>query len=139
MWLLIILLLTSCSTKIEVIPNIACKEISVAVRGEVKEDKKIVLPCESTFNDLLSVIELTDSADVSMFHLDMPLFDGDIIEIPKYHSERVSINNGSKEELMTLKGIGEKTAEAIIDYRNKYGLFTNIDDLKNVKGIGKKV
>lgn len=49
----------------------------------------------------------------------------------------VNINNASKEELMTLKGIGETTAEAIIEYR-KENKFTKIEDIKNVKGIGDK-
>ena len=49
----------------------------------------------------------------------------------------VNINNASKEELMTLKGIGETTAEAIIEYRKK-NKFTKIEDIKNVKGIGDK-
>ncbi|ABS51348.1 ComE operon protein 1 [Campylobacter hominis ATCC BAA-381] len=38
---------------------------------------------------------------------------------------------------MTLKGIGETTAEAIIEYR-KENKFTKIEDIKNVKGIGDK-
>lgn len=49
----------------------------------------------------------------------------------------VNINTASKEELMTLKGIGETTAEAIIEYR-KENKFTKIEDIKNVKGIGNK-
>lgn len=49
----------------------------------------------------------------------------------------VNINTASKEELMTLKGVGEATAEAIIEYR-KENKFTKIEDIKNVKGIGDK-
>lgn len=51
---------------------------------------------------------------------------------------KVSINLGSKEELMTLSGIGEKTAEKIIEYRatNK---FSTIEDIKNVSGIGESI
>lgn len=49
----------------------------------------------------------------------------------------VNINTASKEELMTLNGIGEATAEAIIEYR-KENKFTKIEDIKNVKGIGDK-
>lgn len=49
----------------------------------------------------------------------------------------VNINTASKEQLMNLKGIGETTAEAIIEYR-KENKFTKIEDIKNVKGIGDK-
>lgn len=49
----------------------------------------------------------------------------------------VNINTASKEELASLKGIGEKTAEYIIEYR-KDNEFKSIEDLKNVKGIGEK-
>lgn len=50
----------------------------------------------------------------------------------------VNLNTASKEELQAVKGIGAKKAEAIIEYRNKNGLFKTVDDLKNVKGFGDK-
>jgi len=50
----------------------------------------------------------------------------------------VNINTATLEELVTLPGIGQKTAEAIIEYRNNFGLFKSIEELKNVKGIGDK-
>lgn len=51
---------------------------------------------------------------------------------------QININTATKEELMLLDGIGEKMAERIIAYRTEYGLFTSLEQLKNVKGIGEK-
>ena len=48
----------------------------------------------------------------------------------------VNINSATKEELATLKGIGDKKAQAIIDYRKKNGDFKSIEDLEKVDGIG---
>jgi len=48
----------------------------------------------------------------------------------------VNINTATKDELVTLKGVGEKRAQAIIDYRTKNGPFKTVDDLEKVPGIG---
>ncbi|MGL5289848.1 MAG: ComEA family DNA-binding protein, partial [Aeromonas sp.] len=45
-------------------------------------------------------------------------------------------NIASLAELTSLKGIGEKKAQAIIDHREKQGKFTSIDQLADVSGIG---
>jgi competence protein ComEA helix-hairpin-helix repeat region len=50
----------------------------------------------------------------------------------------ININTASVEDLTGLKGIGEKTAQAIVEYREKNGAFKAIEDIKNVKGIGDK-
>ena len=50
----------------------------------------------------------------------------------------ISINTANLDELMTLNGIKEKLAQAIIDHREKYGLFQTLDALMDVKGIGVK-
>jgi competence protein ComEA len=51
-------------------------------------------------------------------------------------SAAVNINTATKEELTSLKGIGEKRAQAIINYRTKNGPFKTVDDLEKVPGIG---
>lgn len=50
----------------------------------------------------------------------------------------MNINTADVEALCLLDGIGEKTAEKIIDYREENGNFKTKEDLKNVKGIGDK-
>ncbi len=51
----------------------------------------------------------------------------------------LDINTASAEEFVKIKGIGDKKAERIIAYRDEHGKFSNIDELKNVKGIGEKI
>ena len=50
--------------------------------------------------------------------------------------ERVDINHAGLEELMSLTGIGEGKARAIIAYREEHGSFASAEDIKKVSGIG---
>lgn len=55
------------------------------------------------------------------------------------NNEKVNINTATLEQFQTLTGIGESKAKAIIAYREENGNFENIEDLKNVSGIGESV
>ena len=54
----------------------------------------------------------------------------------KENNGLVNINTATKEELQTINGIGESKAKNIIKYREEKGNFKNIEDIKNVEGIG---
>lgn len=54
-------------------------------------------------------------------------------------SEKISINQATKEELMTLEGVGEAKAQSIIAYREENGPFEKLEDLLNVSGIGENL
>lgn len=49
----------------------------------------------------------------------------------------INLNSAPLEDLMKLPGIGQKTAQSILDLRSKMGKFNKVDDLLKVKGIGK--
>ena len=51
---------------------------------------------------------------------------------------QINLQTASKEELMAIKGIGDKKAEQIIEYR-KTNTISNPDDLKNIKGFGDSI
>ena len=50
----------------------------------------------------------------------------------------VNLNTATASQIATLPGIGEKAAQRIIEYREKNGGFKKIEELMNVKGIGEK-
>ena len=51
---------------------------------------------------------------------------------------KISINEASKQQLEQLPGVGESLAQRIVDYRQTQGRFQNLEDLRNVSGIGEK-
>lgn len=48
---------------------------------------------------------------------------------------KVNLNTASKEELMTLSGIGEVKADAMVRYREEHGSFQSVEDVKKIEGI----
>jgi len=55
-----------------------------------------------------------------------------------FAGEMINVNTASIEQLQTVKGIGPKTAAAIVSYRDSHGDFSNLEGLTAVKGIGDK-
>jgi competence protein ComEA len=50
----------------------------------------------------------------------------------------INLNTATQAQLETLPGIGARTAQAIVDHRQKNGSFKKVEELMNIKGIGEK-
>lgn len=60
---------------------------------------------------------------------------GEDVQTDSEEDGKININKASKEELMTLPGVGESRAESIIKYRDRQGTFQSIEDIMQVSGI----
>ena len=60
---------------------------------------------------------------------------GNNAQITSLNDGRININTASKEELMTLPGVGESKANGIVEYRSSNGKFNALEELMNVEGI----
>ena len=59
----------------------------------------------------------------------------EILNLQTQQDGKVDLNRASKEELMTLPGVGESKAESIIQYRKEQGAFSSIEDIMQISGI----
>ncbi len=115
-------------------------DIEVEIKGEVVSEGVYTLPCYSTIEDLLELAGTLESADLSGINLTTTLKDHDVIVVPAVsETTLISINSATVEQLQELSGIGPTIAERIVEYRNYYGFFQSLEDIKNVKGIGDKI
>lgn len=113
--------------------------ITVYVDGAVQHPGLIELERYATSQDALDIAIPLENADLSGINPLTILKDADRIVIPEVNTEmvaKISINTASLEELCTLEGIGEGTAQKIITYRNENGYFQTLEDLTKVSGIG---
>lgn len=113
---------------------------TIAVQVMYEDKIKVVhVAPYSTIGDVLKEIELDEEMLLSGLNHNQILVDQDVIRIPKADATTcISLNTASLESLQMIPGVGEKTAQAIIAYREEHGAFTSIDDLLNIKGIGEK-
>lgn len=138
----------------------ASETIKVHIAGEINKEGVYEVNNGDRLDDLVKRAGgLTKDANSKKINLAMKLEDQMKIYIPSIYDfedetsstndnllmsdkpsteiEKININKASKEELMTLPNIGEKRANAIIEYREN-SPFEKIEDIKNVTGIGEK-
>lgn len=125
--------------------------IVVYICGEVKNPGVYKTEENCRIADLLDLAggPLPD-ADLGKINLAQKLNDGQQVIVPSIETQeeslspesssgRVNLNYATKEELMTLPGIGESKAEAILAYRSEVGWITSAEEIMNVSGIKEKM
>lgn len=130
----------------------------VYVCGEVEKPGVYTLPPGSRVCDVFEIAGgFTKDAATDYWNQARLLTDGEMIYVPTIEEAeergvsagddlgtfvqnddeegKVNINTASRSELMTIPGIGEAKADAIIAYRQANGSFSTIEEVKNVEGI----
>ena len=109
----------------------------VILEGEFLKNGKYEYKGEKHVSDLVKEVGVSKQANLKALSLDMLVEDESRLYLPAQNEKAISLNQASKEMLMSLKGVGEKTAQKIIDYR-KVQPFLKIEDIMKVSGIGEK-
>lgn len=140
------------------------EEIIVHITGEIVNEGIVKIKKDSRIADVIEQAGgTTEEADLSKVNLAYQVKDGQKIYIPNINDKenqkevqdyitedagadviieneengsKVNINSATQTELETLSGIGPSTALKIINYRKENGEFKQIEDIKNVPGIG---
>ena len=153
------------TTRVEETTTIMPQNCYVDIKGEVLRPGVYEFSCESRMQEVIKKAGgFTEEADETKINLAQKISDQMQIIVPNLHSQQeggvtegnsgkgnlsnttpsnskqgtVNINTATLEELQTIKGIGKKKAEAILQYRKEHGAFCTKEDLLQVKGIGKK-
>ena len=153
------------TTRVEETTTMMPQNCYVDIKGEVLRPGVYEFSCESRIQEVIKKAGgFTEEADETKINLAQKISDQMQIIVPTLHSKQeggvtaenagkenssnttpsnskqgtVNINTATLEELQTIKGIGKKKAEAILQYRKEHGAFRSKEDLLQVKGIGKK-
>ncbi|MBO5429945.1 MAG: ComEA family DNA-binding protein [Peptococcaceae bacterium] len=139
-------------------PEMPSNEIVIHIAGAVENPGVYTLTEGQRVEDALQKAGIADNADADALNRAAVLFDGQKIVVPfqaernmetgiepvrtddtasqTIENEKININTANITQLMTLPGIGEVKAGAIIRYRQEHGGFQNIDEVLLVNGIG---
>ena len=153
------------TTRVEEATTMMPQNCYVDIKGEVLRPGVYEFSCESRIQEVIKKAGgFTEEADETKINLAQKITDQMQIIVPNVHSKQedgltegnsekgsstntsvsnskqgtININTATLEELQTIKGIGKKKAEAILQYRKEHGAFRTKEDLLQVKGIGKK-
>ena len=153
------------TTRVEETTVMTPQNCYVDVKGEVLRPGVYEFSCESRIQEVIKKVGgFTEEADETKINLAQKITDQMQIIVPNVHFKQeggvteensgkgsstntsvsnskqgtININTATLEELQTIKGIGKKKAEAILQYRKEHGAFRTKEDLLQVKGIGKK-
>ena len=153
------------TTRVEETTVMMPQNCYVDVKGAVLRPGVYEFSCESRIQEVIKKAGgFTEEADETKINLAQKITDQMQIIVPNVHSKQedgltegnsekgsstntsvsnskqgtININTATLEELQTIKGIGKKKAEAILQYRKEHGAFRTKEDLLQVKGIGKK-
>ena len=114
--------------------------IYVKVTGQVQQPQVLELPRGSTLSQ--AVEQCGGVTELGVMPQDRALENGEIITIPsaqeKETSDKININTANIETLDKIPGVGEATAQAILEYRQANGGFRTLEELLLVPGIGEK-
>ncbi len=137
------------------------EKIVVHIAGAVRKEGIVELNDGARIVDAINEAGgLDENADLTKVNLAFIISDGQKIYIPFIGEEAeisteggenviqdnnnegssnnslININTANLSQLLELPGVGNSTAQKILDYRNENGKFKSIDDIKNVSGIG---
>ena len=153
------------TTRVEETTAMMPQNCYVDIKGEVLQPGVYEFSCVSRIQEVIKKAGgFTEEADETKINLAQKITDQMQMIVPNLHSKQeggvtegnsekgnlsnttpsnskqgtVNINTATLEELQTIKGIGKKKAEAILQYRKEHGSFRTKEDLLQVKGIGKK-
>ena len=128
------------------------KNIKVHVSGQVIRPGIVEIEENSRVADAIEIVGgLTNTANLDEINLAQILEDGMKIYVPNINEKVeteikstntkntpsiINLNTATIQELDTLPGIGESTANKIVTYREENGKFKNIEEIMDVSGIG---
>lgn len=140
--------------------NTISKNVTIYVSGEVNNPGIVTIESDKRLYDAVEKLGgVTQNADLNRINLAIKLNDEEHYIIPKIgedniisqdisvnnidtikneQTSKININTATIEELDNLPGVGEATANKILNYREENGMFKSIDEVKNVNGIGEK-